>query len=125
MSEEGFSIDAYTRRIFYRALALVLAVTSILLLAGQKPWAKGVALGGSASIVNLFLMVGEVRKQVAITAKGSAWRAATKHILRLMVLAAALIYAARSEDIALWAAIPAIFTSQIILFGGELLGRQE
>ena len=125
MSGEGFSIDAYTRRIFYRALALVLAVTSILLLAGQKPWAKGVALGGSASIVNLLLMVGEVRKQVAITARGSTWRAATKHILRLMVLAAALVYAARSEDIALWAAIPAIFTSQIVLFGGELLGRQE
>jgi len=125
MSGEGFSIDAYARRIFYRTLALVLAVTGIFLLVGQKPWAKGIALGGSASMINLLLMVGDVRKQVVITAKRGTWRVATRHILRLMVLAAALVFAARSEDIALWAAIPAIFTSQIVLFGGELLGRQE
>ncbi len=125
MSGEELSIDAYTRRIFYRTLALVITATGILLLAGQKPWAKGVVLGGSASMINLLFMVSEARKQAVITAKGSEWRAVTRHILRLMVLAAALIYAARNQDIALWATIPAIFTSQIVLFGGELLGRQE
>lgn len=125
MSGEGLSIDAYTRRIFYRTLALVMAVTSIFLLSGFKIWARGVILGGVASLAGLLIMARDVRRQVAVAAGKAARPGYGSYALRMTIVTAALVYAATSGRIALWTTIPAIFAAQIVMTLVEVLENRE
>jgi hypothetical protein len=50
---------------------------------------------------------------------------ALNHVLRMGVMAAALIYAALDSRFSLWAAIPALFATQAVLVVGGLTGWTE
>ena len=119
------SFDGYVRRVFFGTLSLILVIAGIFLLLNHNSWARGVALGGAASLVSLVIMAGDVRKQGNVTGGTVLRPAYGGYALRMMVIAAALVYAALSVKIALWAAIPAVFASQFAMTCGELLGSKE
>lgn len=121
------SFDRYVRRVFFATLSLILFFAGIFLLLGHKPWARGIVLGGTASLANLVIMASDIRRQ-GKTADGQLVRPSYGHYaLRMTITAAVLIYAATSTKIAFWVAAPALFTAQFIMTGGELVGegRQE
>jgi hypothetical protein len=115
------SFNHYVRRIFFGSLSLVLVFAGIFLLLGHKPWARGVVLGGAASLAGLVLMARDVRRQGAV-AEGQVVRPGYgNYALRMFLIAAALTYAAISAGMALWATISAIFTAQFVMTLGEVL----
>ena len=119
------SFDRYVRRVFFGTLSLLLVVAGTFLFFGRIPWARGVVLGGIASLVNLVVMAGDVKRQ-GKTGGGQLVRPAYGlYALRMTIIAAALIYSATSEKIALWAVVPALFISQFAMICGELLGSRE
>ena len=124
MSDLTRSFDQYVHRIFTVTLILVLSVAGVFLFMGLKPWARGFVLGGAASLVNLIIMAGDVRRQGGVTGGQVARPAYGRYVLRMTVIAAVLIYSATSINIAFWATVPALFASQFIMTGGELLGER-
>jgi len=116
------SFDRYVHRVFLGTLLLILVVAGTLLLAGYRPWARGVALGGAASLANLLIMAGDVRRQRPLVGDRGMSPGYGRYALRMAIIAAALIYSATNKDIAFWAAVPALFASQLVMTGGELLG---
>lgn len=118
------SFDKYVRRVFFGTLSLVLVLAGAFLLAGNRSWARGLVLGGAASLVNLVIMASEVRRQGMIASRASR-PAYGRYALRMAIIAAALLYAATNEKVALWATIPALFASQFAMTCGELLGGKE
>jgi hypothetical protein len=119
------SFDRYVHRVFIGTLLLILAVAGTLLLTGHRPWARGVVLGGVAGLVNLVIMAGDVRRQGPMVGEQGMNPAYGRYALRMAVIAAVLIYSATSINIAFWATVPALFASQIVMTGGELLGERE
>lgn len=103
----------------------MLLIAALLILAGKKPWAKGVVLGGTASLVNLLLMAGGIPGQVYTQGARGARRAAGKYALRMMIMAATLVYAGMNDSITLGAAIPALFVTQAVLLFEEFSGKSE
>ena len=119
------SFDDYVRRAFLGALALVLIPAGVLVFIGLDAWARGVALGGAASLVNLLLMVRDIRRQAGSSVHKMVNASVGSYSLRMGFMAAALTYAAVDEGISLWAAIPALFCVQAVLIFGDLTGRLE
>jgi hypothetical protein len=119
------SFNHYVRRIFFGTLSLVLVFAGIFLLLGHKPWARGVVLGGAASLLNLLVMAGDVRRQGADVGTRGGRPTLGRYALRMAAIAAVLIYSATNDNIALWATVPALFASQFVMTGGELLGDRE
>ncbi|UCG38603.1 MAG: ATP synthase subunit I [bacterium] len=119
------AFDRYVRRVFFGTLTIILTCAGIFLLVGLNRWARGVALGGAASLVNLLVMASDVRRQGAMAVERGMRPGYGRYALRMAVMAAALIYSARSADIALWATIPSLFASQAAMTAGELLGGRE
>jgi hypothetical protein len=119
------SFDRYVRRVFFGTLSLILFFAGIFLLVGHKSWARGVVLGGAASLVGLVIMAGDVRRQGDVEGGQALRLAYGRYALRMAVMAAVLIYSATNEKIALWATIPALFASQLAMTCGELLGGKE
>ena len=122
MGDSVNSFDRYVRRVFFGTLFLILAAAGIFLLVGHSSWARGVVLGGICSLINLVVMAGDVKRQGGITGGQLVRPAYGRYALRMAVITAALIYSATSAKIAFWAAVPALFASQLIMTGGELLG---
>jgi len=75
--------------------------------------------------VNLVIMAGDVRRQGPMVGEQGMNPAYGRYALRMAVIAAVLIYSATSINIAFWATVPALFASQIVMTGGELLGERE
>ena len=119
------SFNKYVHRVFVGTLLLILVVAGIFLFVERMPWARGVALGGAASLVNLVIMAGDVRRQGPMVGDQGMSPAYGRYALRMALIAAVLIYSAISIKIAFWATVPALFTSQFIMTGGELLGERE
>ncbi|MDF1524946.1 MAG: ATP synthase subunit I [bacterium] len=119
------SFDKYVRRVFFGTLSLILLFAGIFLFVERMPWARGVVLGGAASLVNLVIMAGDVRKQGVVIESKSFRSAYGRYALRMSLLAGVLIYSATNENIALWATIPALFASQFAMTCGELLAGRE
>ena len=119
------SFDKYVRRVFFGTLSLILLFAGIFLFVERMPWARGVALGGAASLVNLIIMAGDVRKQGAATGSLTVGSVYGRYALRMALIAGVLIYSATNENIALWATIPALFASQFAMTCGELLASRE
>jgi len=114
----------YVRRVFFGTLSLILVIAAIFLFLGHKPWARGVVLGGAASLVSLVIMAGDVRRQGDVTGGQIVRPAYGRYALRMTVIAAVLIYSATSIKIAFWATVPALFASQFIMTAGEFLGER-
>ena len=119
------SFNKYVHRVFVGTLLLILIVAGIFLFVERMPWARGVALGGAASLVNLVIMAGDVRRQGPMVGDQGMSPAYGRYALRMALIAAVLIYSATSIKIAFWATVPALFMSQFIMTGGELLGERE
>jgi hypothetical protein len=119
------SFNKYVHRVFVGTLLLILVVAGTFLFVERMPWARGVALGGAASLVNLVIMAGDVRRQGLMVGDQGMSPAYGRYALRMALIAAVLIYSATSIKIAFWATVPALFTSQFIMTGGELLGERE
>ena len=125
MSDQKRIFDQYVHRIFAATLILIIIVAGIFLLMGFKPWARGVVLGGAASLVNLVIMAGEVRRQGSLTGGQFVQQSYGRYALRMTVIAAALVYSAIGVKVNFWATVPALFASQFIMTSGELLGNRE
>ena len=78
-------------------------------------------LGGATSLVNLVIMAGEVRRQGSNVGRQGVRPPYGSYALRMAVTVAALVYAATSVKIAFGAAVPALFSSQLVMTGGEFL----
>lgn len=120
------SCETYVRRVFFGALGLILVFSGTLAVAGVPAWARGVALGGSASLVNLLLLAKGAKKQVALPDdRGGILGPSMIFVLRMGVTAAALLFAASDDRVSLWASIPALFVAQVVLVVGDLTGMTE
>ena len=119
------AFDRYVHRVFAGTLLLVLLVAAILLLLGQGSWARGAVLGGAASLINLVIMAGDVRRQGPLVGDQGMKPALGRYALRMTVITAALIYSATSDRAAFWAVVPALFTSQLVMTAGEFLGSGQ
>jgi hypothetical protein len=119
------SFNKYVHWVFVGTLLLILVVAGTFLFVERMPWARGVALGGAASLVNLVIMAGDVRRQGPMVGDQGMSPAYGRYALRMALIAAVLIYSATSIKIAFWATVPALFTSQFIMTGGELLGERK
>jgi hypothetical protein len=119
------SFNKYVHRVFVGTLLLILVVAGTFLFVERMPWARGVVLGGAASLVNLVIMAGDVRRQGPMVGDQGMSPAYGRYALRMALIAAVLIYSATSIKIAFWATVPALFTSQFIMTGGELLGERK
>jgi hypothetical protein len=117
--------ERYVRSVFTGSLLSILAAAGVLLVMGQRPWARGVVVGGAASLVGLLIMASDVRRQAVDAGRAAGFAVMGRYSLRMAVTAAALVYAAVREDIVLWAAIPAIFTAQLVMTAGEFFSRNE
>ena len=116
----------YVRRIFLLSLVLILAFAGASMAAGASTWARGFALGGAASLLNLLLTAGAVRSQVwSAPGKGLRIGAAAAYAARLGTTAGALVFAALDERIFFWAVLPALFAAQLVLVAESLAGRVE
>jgi len=124
MSDQKRIFDQYVHRIFAVTLIFIIIVAGIFLFMGFKPWARGVVLGGAASLISLVIMAGDVRRQGDVTGGQIVRPAYGRYALRMTVIAAVLIYSATSIKIAFWATVPALFVSQFIMTSGELLGNR-
>lgn len=112
----------FVRKIFFRALAIILLSVGAFVLMGHMSWAKGAALGGAASLVNFLAMAGHIPRHAVKVGSGGQRSAAGRYALRMTTAGAALVLAASVKGIALGAAIPALFTAQAVLIAGELAG---
>jgi hypothetical protein len=119
------SFNRYVHRVFVGTLLLILLAAAILLLTGNPPWARGVVLGGAASLVSLVIMAGDVRRQGDVTGGQVGQPSYRRYALRMTVIAVALIYSATNIKIAFWGTVPALFASQFLMACGELLERKE
>ena len=119
------SFDQYVQKVFAGTLLLILVFAGIFLLTGHRPWTRGVVLGGTASLVNLVIMARDVRKQGPVVGSQGAHGSYSSYALRMAVTAAVLIYSAVNPKIAFWAVVPALFTSQLVMTGVELLSGKE
>ncbi|MDF1536426.1 MAG: ATP synthase subunit I [bacterium] len=113
------------RRVFFGTLSLVLLFAGIFLLLGYKPWARGAVLGGAASLLNLLVMAGDVRRQGGAAEIQGVRPTYGRYALRMAGIAAVLVYSVTNENVALWATVPALFASQFVMTCGELLGGSE
>lgn len=104
---------------------MILVFAGTFLVLGYKPWARGVVLGGIASLVNLVIMAGDVRRQGQIVEGQLVRPAYGRYALRMAITTAVLVYSATSSTIVLWATIPALFATQLVMTCGELLGKKE
>jgi len=119
------TFDKYVHRVFFGVLSIILVFAGTFLFLGHKPWARGVALGGIASLVNLVIMAGGIQRQGALLGRQMVRPAYGRYALRMTATAAVLVYAATSSKITLWATIPALFASQFVMTCGELLGSNK
>lgn len=117
--------ENYVHRVFFGSLAFVLIPAGILVLAGFGNLARGVVLGGAASLINLILMAYDVRRRTSSTRRHWAAASFGSYIIRMMVITAALVYAAADSGISLVATVPALFCVQIVLLLGGLTGWLE
>lgn len=118
------SFDRYVRRVFFGTLSLILLLAGIFFFVERMPWARGVILGGAASLVNLVIMAGEVRRQGSLTGGQFVRQSYGRYALRMTIIAAALVYSAIGVKVNFWATVPALFASQFIMTSGELLGNR-
>jgi hypothetical protein len=119
------SFNRYVRQVFFGALSLVLVIAGLFLLTGHETWARGFALGGIASLANLVIMAGDVRRQGKATAGRLVRPAYGRYALRMTMTAAALIYAALNPELSLWAVVPALFAAQFTMTCGELVRNRK
>jgi len=96
------------------------------MIAGARTWARGLVLGGAASLVNLLLTAGAVRRQVwGSSGIGSRYGVAAAYAIRMTSTAAALVFAAMDDRISFWAVLPGLFAAQFVLIAASLAGWAE
>jgi hypothetical protein len=117
--------EGYVHRVFFGSLALVLIPVGTLILAGLDTCARGVALGGAASLVNLVVMAFGIRRHAGATKRLRVTASAGNYSLRMGTIVAALLYAAANDRISLLATMPALFCVQVVLLLGGLTGWLE
>ncbi|NOY86702.1 MAG: ATP synthase subunit I [Deltaproteobacteria bacterium] len=115
----------FVRKIFFRTLVIILLLSGVFVLMGHRSWARGVALGGAASLVNFLAMAGHIPRHAVKVGPGGQRSAAGRYALRMVIAGAVLFAAASMDRIALWAAIPALFIAQAVLIVGELTGGTD
>lgn len=127
-SEQSNAVDGndyrlFVRRKIQRALWLILPGAVVLLIAGYKPEARGLALGGLFSVLNFYVLarvVGERLNRPGVKGRlfGVAW-----YVIRLVLLAGPLYLAAVSDYVALVTTAAGLFAIQISLLLEPLFAR--
>ena len=113
------SFEAHVRRVFFSTLVLILVPAGFLVLTGLDVLARGVALGGAASLINLVVMVLDIRRREGASRRQRVTVSVGSYGFRMGITAAALVFAAIDDDISLLATIPALFCVQLVfLFDG-------
>ncbi|WP_373497832.1 ATP synthase subunit I [Desulfococcus sp.] len=110
------SIRQTQKKYCSRALITAIIIGFVLILAAQKPIAKGLIIGTFASILN-FILIGETlpgrirqssKKKTFIFSLGSIF-------LRFALMAVPLVVAIRSEDYNLFAVAAGLFMVQVMI----------
>jgi hypothetical protein len=116
----------YIRLVFFGSLALILVLAAVLMVCGYPARARGLILGGAASLVNLLLTAAAVRGQVwGSSGKGFRFGAAGAYAARMGITAAALIFGALDVRVSFWAVVIGLFAVQMVLVAGTLTGLTE
>ena len=91
------------------------------MITGYPARARGLILGGAASLVNLLLTAGAIRGQVwGSSGKGFRFGAAGAYAARMGITAAALIFSALDARVSFWAVVIGLFAVQAVLVAGTL-----
>lgn len=125
MAVSKLTVEGYFRKVFLGTLAITAAGAGIFLFFGLRSWSRGVALGGAASLFNLLIMAGQIRRRAPGYGGKGLLSAGVLYGLRLAVFSSALIYAVSNDSIALWGTIPFLFASQVVLVAGEVVDKRE
>lgn len=117
--------ERYVRRVFFGSLVLLVIPAGALFLTGLVAAARGVALGGAASLLNFLLMSKDVRRQKDSSRR--PWPAASTgaYSLTMVTIAAALLYAVVNDGVSFLATIPALFCVQAVLILDGLAGWMD
>lgn len=115
--------NVFVRQVITRALLFALGGALILTLAGQAAWARGLALGGLASVVNFLVMAWLLPRALdPAQRRGQAFTVASV-ALRFGLMAAALAVAlAMPQRVTALATAAGLFTVQFTLMSDRLLG---
>lgn len=109
------SLKATQKRYGFRALALAIGLAVILILAGYKPVAKGVVLGGLFSVVN-FVLMGQLLPLRLGQSRRKAFTFSLLSIgLRYLILAVPVVMAIRMPQFHLAATIAGLFMVQAVI----------
>ena len=106
----------------YSSIAIFVAITAglVLILAGLRPFGKGLILGTLFSIIN-FILIGEtIPMKIGSTKRKSIWISLGSIYFRYIILAVPLFLAIKMEDFNLIAVVAGIFSVQLIILVDNL-----
>lgn len=116
--------DTFVRSLIKRTLFLVLGAALLLLLAGQAPWAKGLAIGGVASAANLFLMALMLPRVLGRKRGAAEGMSFLSIVIRFAVMGGALALALTSGGkVSVAATAVALFSVQIVMIAERVFMR--
>ncbi len=106
-----------------QSLWLTLGAALVLMLVGEGRWARGVALGGLASVCNFWIMGGLLPRSVGPQGPSRGWSLASlmgRFILMAAALALAMIFESR---VAVGGCIAGLFAVQLTLMTRQVLSK--
>ena|GEM_PF-3016503 len=114
------SFDRFRKRVLLHAVIAAVVISAPLALV-RVDYGLGFLLGAAASIVNLHLMAVRTARLVAATAHAAKGYAFQSAISRYLLLALALVVAAKLDGVNFVSAACGLFLAQAVLVGHHLL----
>jgi hypothetical protein len=109
------SIKETQKKYCSRALMAAIFIGFALILAGYKPAAKGLILGGLFSIIN-FILIGEsLPLRMGKSRRNAFMISAASILFRFLLMAVPLVVAIKYEPFNVFAVIPGLFLIQIVI----------
>lgn len=123
VDEQVRDYQLFVRRRMRFALMLAVGAALVLVLAGYKPEAKGVALGALFSIISFGLMSRTLLSRIQRQGRSGQAYGFVWILARLALLAVPLVVAGSLEQVSLPAAAAGLFAIQAALYLGPLTSR--
>lgn len=113
-------VSRYVRLVLQRSLLLVLLVSVFCLVIGEWPWAKGLALGGVASAVNLFLMALFLPRLIGRRRGAAEGMSLLSLLVRFSVMGLALAVSLLSGgEVSVFATAAGLLSVQVVILGSR------
>jgi len=114
----------FKKRVLLHSVAAAILIGAVLGLV-RVEYGLGFLVGAGASILNLHLMAARTARMVQMTAHGAKGYAFRSAISRYLLLALALILAAKLERVNFICAACGLFLAQAVLVGTHLLSSRQ